>query len=115
MEWVSVQNSSGYGLCLVDNFDVLIANSSFANNNGGGMLIYSYGNIEFNNITIFNNIAKYHGGRVSIRLYGKDSIEFNNCTIHSNRAQYIFYINLHGMVVLSFNTALYITTMFSIL
>ena len=32
MEWVSVQNGSGYGLCLVNNFDVLIANSSFANN-----------------------------------------------------------------------------------
>ena len=32
LEWISVQNGSGYGLCLVNNFDVVIAYSSFANN-----------------------------------------------------------------------------------
>ena len=45
LEWVSVQNSSDYGLCLVNNFDVLIANSSFTNNGhaetfGGNVYIY---------------------------------------------------------------------------
>ena len=90
MEWVLVQNGLGYELCLVNNFDVLIANSLFANNIGGGMLIYSHrnGNIEFNNYTIYNNNAKYHGGGVSINSYEKNSIEFNNCTIHKNIAHY---------------------------
>ena len=37
LEWVSVQNSSGMGLCLVNTFDVLIVNSSFANNRGRGL------------------------------------------------------------------------------
>ena len=101
LEWVSVQNGSGFGLCLVNNYDVVIANSSFANNIGGGMLIYSYsnGNIEFNNCTIYNNNAKHDGGGVSIILHGKDSIEFNNCTIHNNRAWHAgggVYIDLHG-------------------
>ena len=45
LEWLSVQNGSGYGLSLVNNFDVLIANSSFANNGhpetiGGNAYIY---------------------------------------------------------------------------
>ena len=45
LEWVSVQNGSGYGLCLVNNFNVLITNSSFANNGhpgtfGGNACIY---------------------------------------------------------------------------
>ena len=101
LELVSVQNSSGYGLCLVNNFDVLITNSLFANNIRGGMLIYSYGNgnIEFNNCSIYNNNAKYHGGGVSITLHGRDNIEFKNCTIHNNRAQRAgggVYIDLYG-------------------
>ena len=32
LEWVSVQNSSGHGLFLLDGYDVLIVKSSFANN-----------------------------------------------------------------------------------
>ena len=45
LEWVSVQNGSDYGLCLINAFGVLIAYSSFANNgapetlNGGNVLI----------------------------------------------------------------------------
>ena len=101
LEWVSVQNGSGFGLCLVNNYDVVIANSSFANNIGRGMLIYSYinGNSEFNNCTIYNNNAKQDGGGVSIILHGKDNIEFINCTIHNNRAWHTgggVYIDLHG-------------------
>ena len=34
LEWVSVQNGSVYGLCIVNSFDVFIANSTFANNRG---------------------------------------------------------------------------------
>ena len=34
LEWVSVQNGSVYGLCLVNSFNVLIVNSSFANHRG---------------------------------------------------------------------------------
>ena len=108
LEWVSVQNGSGYRLCLVNNFDVLIANSLFVNNNGEGMLIYSYGNgnIEFNNWTIYNNNAKHHEGGISINLYRRDSIEFNNYTIHNNKAQHTgggVYINLHGNGNIEFN------------
>ena len=45
LEWVSVQNSSDYGLYLVNNFYILISNSSFANNGhaetfGGNTYIY---------------------------------------------------------------------------
>ena len=44
LEWVSVQNTSGYGLNLVNAYDLLITNSSFANNGatetlGGNVLI----------------------------------------------------------------------------
>ena len=45
IEWVSVQNGSDYGLCLVNALDVFIVYSSFANNgapetlNGGNVLI----------------------------------------------------------------------------
>ena len=44
LEWVSVQNSSGNGLLLYNAFDVLIINSTFANNRGpktmdGGTLL----------------------------------------------------------------------------
>ena len=34
LEWVSVQNSSVYGLCIVNTFDLNISNSTFANNGG---------------------------------------------------------------------------------
>ena len=34
LEWVSVQNGSDFGLCIVNSFDVLIINSTFANNRG---------------------------------------------------------------------------------
>ena len=45
LEWVSVQNSSGIGLLLYNSFNVLIINSTFANNGGlknvvGNALIY---------------------------------------------------------------------------
>ena len=48
---------------------------------------------------LYNNNDNYHGGGVSIYLYGKDSTEFNNCSIHNNRAQHTgrgVYINLLG-------------------
>ena len=34
LEWVSVQNSSVYGLCIVNTFDLNISISTFANNGG---------------------------------------------------------------------------------
>ena len=34
LEWVSVQNSSVYGLCIINTFDLNISNSTFANNGG---------------------------------------------------------------------------------
>ena len=48
LEWVSIQNGSVYGLCLVNTLDVLIINSSFANNRGlmssGGNALIVYDN-----------------------------------------------------------------------
>ena len=48
LEWVSVQNSSGDGLALYNAYDVLIANSSFANNG------------EFFRTLVGNVYIKYH-------------------------------------------------------
>ena len=42
LEYVSVQNSSGNGLVLVNAYDVLIANSSFANNGASGNALIVY-------------------------------------------------------------------------
>ena len=51
LEWVSVQNGSAYGLCLVDAFDVLIVDSTFANNGHpkhmGGNALIIYDNDRF--------------------------------------------------------------------
>ena len=53
LEWISVQNGSGFGLCLVNTFDVLIGYSSFANNgapeNFGGNA-YIYYNTQLNSL-----------------------------------------------------------------
>ena len=51
LEWVSVQNNSGYGIYLVNVKAVLITNSSFANNGapetfGGNALNYYYDQVE---------------------------------------------------------------------
>ena len=40
LEWVSVQNGSGIGLHLYNAFDVLIANSTFANNGANAIIFY---------------------------------------------------------------------------
>ena len=46
LEWVSVQNNSNHGIVLVNAYDVLIANSSFANNgahelfSGNALIVY---------------------------------------------------------------------------
>ena len=57
LEWVSVQNGSVYGLCLVNAFDVLIAYSSFANNGApefhGGNVLILYDD-EINTLTRVN-------------------------------------------------------------
>ena len=42
LEHVSVQNSSGHGLVLVNTYDVLIDNSSFANNGASGIALIVY-------------------------------------------------------------------------
>ena len=46
LEWVSVQNSSVYGLCIVNSFDLKISTSTFANNgdskNHGGNAYLAY-------------------------------------------------------------------------
>ena len=51
LDWVSVQNGSGFGLCLVNTFDVLINVSSFSNNgaledSGGNAYVYYNGQIN---------------------------------------------------------------------
>ena len=53
LEWVSVRDGSGFGLCLVNSFDVLIGYSSFSNNGapeGFGGNAYIYYNGQFNSL-----------------------------------------------------------------
>ena len=96
LKWVSVQNSSGYELCLVNNYDVVIANSSFANNRHPVIFKkVSRLNIVQSNVTfilsyaivlmydsevevIIENSQFSHnvGGGVKIVLYGNGSIDF---------------------------------------
>ena len=72
MECVSVQNGSGYGLCLVNNFDVLIANSSFANNGHPASFqgnIYIYYDDQLKNLSRVNIVQSNFSMSLGFVLY----------------------------------------------
>ena len=75
LEWVSVQNSSGFGLFLVNAFDLLIANSSFAQNKP----------LE----TCFD----CSGGNVYIR-YDDQTINKTLCSVDIMQSNFTFGLNL---------------------
>ena len=77
LEWISVQNSSGYGLVLYNAHDVLIANSSFTNN---GLPETFTGNAY-----IINNDRFRTPSRVKIVK--------SNFTLSLGNGMYLWYIN----------------------
>ena len=93
LDWVSVQNGSVFGLCLVNTFDVLIVNSNFANNKGpkdlGGNALIVY---DDHHKGVFRvNIVKSNftlGLLTSMDLwYGNDikaEVVIENCTFSHN-------------------------------
>ena len=97
LEWVSVQNSSGNGLVLLDTYDVLIANSSFANNGnlepyiGNVYIVYDDNidrllklNILKSNFTLSIGYGMYFG----CVYYNKVDVIIENNVFSSNIARY---------------------------
>ena len=93
LEWVSVQNGSVFGFCLVNTFDVLIVNSNFANNKGpkdlGGNALIVYDdhhkgvfrvNIVKSNFTLglLTSMVLWYGNNI------KAKVVFENCTFSHN-------------------------------
>ena len=102
LEWVSVQNGSGIGLHLYNAFDVLIANSTFANNGANAIIFYgkrlkilSQVNIVKSNFTL----SLEYGMALLFFNENNDEVEViieNNKILH-NTAKYGggVLINLH--------------------
>ena len=102
LEWVLVQNGSGYGLFLVNNFDVLIANSSFATNGhrdtfGGNAYIYCGDQLKnLLKFNIWNQIFLVSLGYASFVMYGsKVEVIIENNKFSHNIGGGV-YINLSG-------------------
>ena len=111
LEWVSVQNGSGFGLCLVNSFDVLIGYSSFSNNGapegfGGNAYIYYNGqlnslskvNILQSNFTLSFGATHFFIHDTEVDVVIKHSIFSHNIggggiLIHSNRNGSIGFCN----------------------
>ena len=97
LEYVSVQNSSGDGLFLLNAYDVLIANSSFANNGaletfvGNVYIIYNDKINRLSRVNIFkSNFTLGLGSGIHLR-YGNDNeaeINIENSMFSNNIAQY---------------------------
>ena len=75
LEWVSVQNGSGFGLFLVNAFDLLIANSSFAQNQ------------------LFKTCFDCLGGNVYI-WYDDQTIHKTLCSVDIVQSNFTFGLNL---------------------
>ena len=50
--------------------------------------LHGGGSFEFGNCTKYNNTALKYGGGVIIDTYETSSIEYHNCTIYNNNARY---------------------------
>ena len=98
LECVSVQNGSDYGLCLVNTFDILIVNSSFANQRGakksGGNAFIVYddqrtGLFRFN-ITKSNFTLSLTGNGLDFWYFTKNEAKviIENCHFSHNMVLY---------------------------
>ena len=97
LEWVSVQNSSSFGLCLVNIIDVLIANSSFVNNGApepyrGNILILYDDHLEtLSRVNIVKSNFTLGLGYGMVLWHDKDSrtkVIIENSVFSQNAAQY---------------------------
>ena len=95
MEWVSVQNGSGYGLCLVNSFDVSIVNSTFANNGGpkttgGNALIVSDSQSKglFNVNIVKSNFTLSLVAGMNLWYYSEVKVIIKNCRFSHNVVGY---------------------------
>ena len=111
LEWVSVQNSSGNGLILYNTFDMLITNSTFANNgctqtNVGTVLIYYDDQVKKLSIVniVKSNFTLSLGSCMTLVYYVDNEIEveviIENSQFSQNIVQYgggvYIYINNGG-------------------
>ena len=95
LERVSVQNGSAYGLCLVNSFDVLVVNSTFANNGGpkttgGNALIVSDGQSEAQYlINIVNsNFTLSVAAGMNLWYFNEVQVVIENCKFSHNVVGY---------------------------
>ena len=125
LEWVSVQNSSGIGLLLYNCFDVLITNSTFANNGGlktyvrNGVIYYNNHVKKLSRINIVkSNFTLGLGGGMSLTHDINNEIEvevvIENSEFSHNIAQsgggvYIYINNGSGRIEFS-NCTIYNNT-----
>ena len=122
LEWVSVQNSSGNGLIFYNAFDVLITNSTFANNgctqtNIGTVLIYyddqvkklSRVNIVKSNFTLSlrscMNLVYYADNEIEVEVIIENS-QFSHNIVQYGGGVYIYINNGSGSIEFS-NCAVY--------
>ena len=97
LEWVSVQNSSGNGLLLVDAYDVLIANSSFANNGnhetyiGNVYIVYDDNIDRLSKLNILKSnftLSIGYGMYFFCAYYNKIDVIIENNMVSSNIGRY---------------------------
>jgi hypothetical protein len=79
----TANNGGGFHLIITDSFlrNVLICDNS-ANNNGAGLYLYNYFDLNIQNTSIVNNIATINGG--GIYCYHGISIQFINSILWEN-------------------------------
>ena len=111
LEWVSVQNGSAYGLCLVNVFDVIIVDSTFANNGypkhfgGNALIVYNDqrdGLIKIN-ISQSNFTLSLVSGMKFLH-YSEVKVFIENCHFSHNNVLYgAVYIESHENGSIAFN------------
>ena len=116
LDWVSVQNGSGYGLFLYNAFDVLITNSSFANNGalksyGGNVLILYNNHLErmFRVSIVKSNFTLGLGAGMVLLCYNEAKIIIKNSTFSHNIAWYegVIETGLYEGRSIEFNNNMY--------
>ena len=111
LEWVSVQNGSGFGLCLVNNIDVLIANSSFTNNGhhetiGGNTYIYFDDQLKsLSRVNIVQtNFTLSLGYTLFLSYDSKVKVTIENSEFSHNTGRYGVLINSYGNGSIEFHS-----------
>ena len=112
LDQVSIQNSSGYGLFLYNAFDVLISNSSFANNGalklyGGNLLILFNDHLVrlFRVSIVKSNFTLGLGAGIVLLCYNEAKVTIENSTFSHNFALYegVTETSLYEGVSIEFN------------